>query len=145
MIPEWPGLRANMLDNRRILGVLVTYTWRTEGELFPVKEGRTHIGAGRINEDTENRQVDVHCPQDDLMSEDHATILVQYRKFWIRDLESTNGTFVNGEQLRPDAVEELPNNAEIRAGRTVFRFWKIEPTSTVAPELSTERPKRKDA
>lgn len=136
--PESQGVKPNAQDNRKIIGVLASYTWKAEGELFPVREGRTHIGAGHIKEDTAHRQVEVHCPLDNLLSEDHAVILVQQRKFWIRDLDSTNGTFVNNEQLRPDAAEELPDNAEIKTGRTVFTFLKIEPKS--APVTEAPRP-----
>jgi hypothetical protein len=140
--PETPGVRLNAQDNRKIIGVLATYTWRAEGELFPVREGRTHIGAGQIKDDNAHRQVEVFCPSDELLSEDHAMILVQQKKFWIRDLDSTNGTFVNGEQLRPDAAEELTNNAEIKTGKTVFTFLKIEPNSAVVTEARPEHPRQ---
>jgi pSer/pThr/pTyr-binding forkhead associated (FHA) protein len=128
------------VDNRKIVGVLASYTWRPEGELFAVREGRTHIGAGQINEDPEHRPVEVCCPLDDLLSGDHAMILVTQQKFYIRDLASTNGTFVNGEQLRPETTEDLPNNAEIKTGKTVFTFMMIEPKS--APH--TEEPRRRE-
>jgi pSer/pThr/pTyr-binding forkhead associated (FHA) protein len=135
-----PLAKPKYRDNRKIIGVLASYTWQAEGQVFPVREGRTHIGAGQIKEDTEHRVVDVHCPDDDLLSEDHAVILVQQKKFWIRDLDSTNGTFLNGEQLRPDAAEELPNNSEIKTGKTVFTFLKIEPKSAAVTEPRRESP-----
>lgn len=120
------GVRMDSADNRKIVGVLVTYSRVPEGELFAVREGRTHIGAGDIKEDTGHRRVDVHFPKDELLSEDHALILVQQKKFWIRDLDSVNGTSVNGNQLRPNTAEDLPNNAVIKTGKTVFNFLKIE-------------------
>jgi hypothetical protein len=138
------GVRADFVDNRKIVGVLVTYSRVPEGELFPVREGRTHIGAGNIKEDTSHRVVDVHRPKDELMSEDHALILVQQKKFWIRDLDSVNGTFVNGNQLRPDTAEDLPDNAEIKAGKTVFTFLRIEQKSGAAASETTA-PKREPA
>lgn len=131
-------VKPNPVDNRKIVGVLASYSWKAEGQVFHVREGRTHIGAGNIKEDVAHREVDVHCPSDDLMSEDHAVILVQQKKFWIRDLDSTNGTELNGQQLPPDAAVELPNSSEIKVGRTIFTFLKIEPKS--APVTETPRP-----
>ena len=129
-------------DNRKIVGILATYTWLPEGQIFHVREGRTHIGAGNIKEDTRHRQVEVCCPDDKLLSEDHAEILVQSKKIWIRDLSSTNGTFVNDEQLRPETAEDLPNNAEIKVGKTVFTFLRIEPRSATRTESSVHADKQ---
>jgi hypothetical protein len=128
-----PGAEGSE-DNRRIIGVLVTYTWRPQGDLFAVKEGRTHIGAGAIKDDPEHKRVDVFCPRDELLSGDHAMILVQQKKFYIRDLASSNGTFVNGEQILPETSVELPHSAEIKTGKTVFTFLKIEPRSAPKTE-----------
>jgi len=130
------AVRPDPEDNRRIVGILATYRWRKEGQIFHVREGRTHIGAGRIKEDSMHRLVEVCCEADTLLSEDHAEILVQAKKFWIRDLSSTNGTFLNGEQLRPETAEELPNNSIIKAGATEFIFLKIEPISAVHTETA---------
>ena len=141
--PDPVAVKPKFRDNRKIIGVLVSYTWEAEGQVFPVRQGRTHIGAGQIKEDTEHRVVDVYCPDDNLLSEDHAVILIQKDKFWIRDLDSTNGTFLNGEQLRPDQAEELPNNSEIKTGKTVFTFLKIEPKSAAVTEPRRE-PARQD-
>src|SRR5262245_16694890 len=128
--------KKGRVDNRKIVGVLISYTWRPEGELFAVREGRTHIGADQIKDDPEHREVEVQCPLDDLISGDHALILVQQGEFYIQDLASTNGTWVNGKKLRPESVEDLPNNAEIKAGKTLFSFVQFKPSSeTPQPEV----------
>jgi len=133
--------RQVRVDNRKIVGVLVSYTWRPEGELFAVREGRTHIGADQIRDDPEHRDVEVQCPLDDLISGDHALILVQQGEFYIQDLASTNGTFVNGKKLRPESVEDLPNNSEIKTGKSLFSFVQFKPMSeTAQPELVKEPP-----
>jgi pSer/pThr/pTyr-binding forkhead associated (FHA) protein len=137
-------VKPNPVDNRKIVGVLASYSWRAEGQLFAVREGRTHIGAGNIKEDIAHREVDVRCPDDELMSEDHAMILVQQKKYWIRDLDSTNGTVLNGEHLPPDATVELPNNSEIKVGKTDFTFLKIEPKSSPVTEKRPEPVKEKE-
>jgi hypothetical protein len=140
------AVRPDPYDNRKIVGVLATYTWRAEGQLFPVREGRTHIGAGNIKQDTEHRQVEVYCPSDDLLSEDHAEILRQAGRFYIRDLSSTNGTFLNGsaDPIVPETPVELPNNAEIKTGKTVFTFLKIEPRSAPKTEKPLTMPAREE-
>ena len=132
-------VKKTRVDNRKIVGVLVSYTWRPEGELFAVREGRTHIGADQIRDDPEHREVEVQCPLDDLISGDHALILVQQGEFYIQDLASTNGTFVNGKKIRPESVEDLPNNSEIKTGKTLFSFVQFKPTSESArPEVVKE-------
>jgi FHA domain len=113
-------------DNRRIVGVLVSYTWEQGGRVFEVREGRTHIGAGEIK--GEDRLTDVSCPQDDMLSDDHAMILVQGGQdgeFYISDLSSMNGTVLNGKRLRPEIPEPLPSPAEIKVGETVFTFVRL--------------------
>jgi hypothetical protein len=35
-------------DNRKIVGVLVSYTWNPFGTLYEIRQGRNHIGAGDI-------------------------------------------------------------------------------------------------
>jgi pSer/pThr/pTyr-binding forkhead associated (FHA) protein len=139
-----PVAKKSKVDNRKIVGVLVSYTWRPEGELFAVREGRTHIGADQIRDDPEHREVEVQCPLDDLISGDHALILVQQGEFYIQDLASTNGTFVNGKKIRPESVEDLPNNSEIKTGKTLFSFVQFKPMSeTAQPEVKEpEKPAR---
>lgn len=135
------GKPGKGVDNRRIVGVLLSYTWRPEGELYAVREGRTHIGSGKIKDDPEHRDVEVQCPLDQLVSGDHALILVQRNEFFIKDLASTNGTFLNGKSLRPDTAEDLPNEAEIKVGKTVFtfvRFKSVPATESSEPKISVE-------
>lgn len=124
-------------DNRRIVGVLVSYTWEPGGQLYEVREGRTHIGAGEVK--GESRQVDVCCPQDSMLSSDHAMILVQRGQFYIQDLSSVNGTMLNGKPLRPETSEPLSSPAEIKAGDTTFTFVRFDVApGTSVPETREE-------
>ena len=122
-------------DTRRILGVLITYTWRPEGELFPVREGKNFIGRGKISSDASHRSCDVQVPQDSRMSGEHALILCRHGRHDIIDQMSSNGTFLNGELLISNQSTELPSYAEIQTGSTVWTFVKIE-----APHVSDEVP-----
>jgi hypothetical protein len=128
-LPEQRAPRG-VADNRKIVGVLVSYTWNPFGTLYEIRQGRNHLGAGDIR--GEDRQVDVHCPDDSIMSADHAMILVQGTEFAIQDLASVNGTFVNGKQLHPGSFQSLPSPSEIRAGETVFTFVRFDVSAGAA-------------
>jgi pSer/pThr/pTyr-binding forkhead associated (FHA) protein len=114
-------------DKSRIVGAFVCYTHRPFGEMFAVRQGRTHIGAGNIR--GEDRQVDVHIAEDVLVSSDHALVLNQADRFYIEDLGSVNGTYLNGKRLRPERLEELPSHSEIQVGETFLTFVSfVKPT-----------------
>ena len=111
-------------DPRRITGVLACFTWQAAGELFPLREGKNTIGAGSLSEEG-HRPCEIQIRTDPEMSKEHALILCRHGKYEIADLNSSNGTFLNGEMISSQAVE-LTNNAKIKAGATVFQFLKIE-------------------
>jgi len=67
-------------------------------------------------------------------------ILVQQNEFYIQDLLSVNGTFLNGEKLKPSAVHELPSNTDIKAGKTTFRFVRFDPKLAEHPEAPRQEP-----
>lgn len=58
--------------------------------------------------------------RDDKVSKRHFEITHAHGGYWIKDLGSTNGTFVNGERV--DNRAPLPTGAVIRAGRAVLVF-----------------------
>jgi len=58
--------------------------------------------------------------KDSFTSTEHARIFVKDGQYWLEDMKSTNGTYLNGVRLvRPVA---LANRDEIRAGSVTFRF-----------------------
>ena len=109
-------------DQRRIVGILVTYTWKPEGQIFPVREGRNWIGR-------DPNQADITIEQDDTLSSVNSTISYRTR-FVIGDKDSMGGTYVNGEPVE-ELAHPLPNYAKIRTGSTTWTFIAIEPP---APE-----------
>jgi len=137
--PEPPSEGRTADDTRKIVGVLVSYSWKSGGQLFEVREGPNHIGAGEIK--GENNLADIYCPQDSTLSSDHALILAQKGQIFIRDLASVNGTTVNGRLLHPESTEPLPSPAEIAVGDTVFTFVRFDPSSgaAIAAPLQPER------
>ncbi len=81
-------------------------------ELFPLDRPRTTIGRGEEN--------DVALRDDRLVSQVHAVIESYGSSFSLRDLGSSNGTFVNGQSLVGEQV--LKPGDEIRLGRTQLLF-----------------------
>lgn len=102
---------------RRVVGVLVTYSWRPEGEIFPVREGSNLLGS--------SPECEARIATDPRMSGRHANIVYRPGGFWIDDEKSMNGTFVDGELI--EEKRRLPGSAVIRTGGTVWRFAALEP------------------
>ena len=101
---------------RRIVGLLITYTWNPEGQVFPIREGRNLIGR--------NSTCDIALPQDSHLSDTNTH--VTYRKnFTVGDMVSMGGTDLNGDPIEENFVR-LPNYARIRAGSTHFLFISVE-------------------
>jgi pSer/pThr/pTyr-binding forkhead associated (FHA) protein len=102
---------------RRIAGLLVTYTWRGEGEAFLVREGSNLVGT--------SPECEIRITADPRMSARHACIVVRPGGFWIDDEKSMNGTFVDGTLI--EEKRRLPGSAVLRTGATLWRFTAIEP------------------
>lgn len=73
--------------------------------------GNTRLGRGAEN--------DVVLP-DRFASNNHAVIHLRHGQYWLEDLGSRNGTFLNDMPLTKPAV--LANNDQIKIGDIIFRF-----------------------
>jgi hypothetical protein len=118
-------------DSRLLTGIVFTYSRSRTGRLFRVYAGRNYAGTAQSTR--EGEEVGVLVTEDTTMSGTHFLILCQAGKYRICDCNSTNGTFVNGEQTTPQGLE-LEDNAHILAGNTLFVFKKLIP-----PTPETER------
>ncbi len=107
------GVEAGGL--RRIVAVLVTYTWKPEGQLFAVREGRNYLGR--------DADCEISLPNDTQMSSRHSTLVYRGQDFWIDDEKSMNGTLVDGESV--EEKRKLPDGATIRTGATVWHFVQL--------------------
>jgi len=116
-------------DTRCIVGVVITYTWRPQGQLFPIYEGKNFIGRAEISDEEPPRDCDIQIPQDTQMSAEHALILYRQGSCEIIDQETTNGTLVNGKLLKSNQGEELHGYDKIRTGATEWTFITIEPSA----------------
>ncbi|MFT3693103.1 MAG: GGDEF domain-containing protein [Kofleriaceae bacterium] len=91
---------------------LTCLTGTLSGQLFKVTKG--HLVIGR------SPHVELRL-DDDGISRNHARIRSETNRAWIEDMESRNGTFVNGTRLTGPV--ELRDGDKIQVGRgTVLRF-----------------------
>jgi hypothetical protein len=122
-----PAAEIEKKTERRIVGILLTYTWRPEGQIFPVREGRNWIGR--------NTECEICLPEDSHLSGINSHI--SYRKnFTIGDQVSMGGTDLNGEPVEETYVR-LPNYSQIRAGSTHFTFIAVDPRLAADPAAGT--------
>jgi len=105
------------LAQRRIVGVLVTYSWKPDGEIFPIREGRNLIGR--------DPDCEVCISVDQTMSGRNSHVSFR-TAFVVGDLVSMKGTDMNGIPIEQQFLS-LPNYAVIRAGSTQFTFVAIQP------------------
>lgn len=122
-------------DTRRIMGVLITYTWRPEGQLFPIREGKNFIGAENVSSEVSHRPCEIQIRTDPMLSAEHALILCRHGRYDLVDQTSSNGTFLNGELVPIQGIELRDPYAEIKTGNTVWKFVKIEapPAAPLSP------------
>jgi hypothetical protein len=107
---------------RKIVGILVTYSWSEQGQVFPVLEGRNFIGS-----DAEKCEIVIR--QDETLSAINSHIIFR-KNFTIGDDVSMGGTDVDGVPVET-AFVPLRNYAKIRTGSTHWTFIAIEPGETV--------------
>ena len=97
-------------DDRYIVGRLIILIEEGRRE-YLVADADRHIGRDASND------IVVH---DDEISARHARISCRDQGFWREDLQSTNGTFVNGERIRESIL--LRDEDLLKMGRTLMKF-----------------------
>lgn len=127
--PEQVSEKKAVGRERRITGVLVTFSHKYQGELFVLYEGRNVIGSGS--------SCDITVKWDRLVSGEHAMILCRAGRDELHDMLSTNGTFLNEEYVGTNGAD-LADGAMIRTGTTVFEFRKITSGGGEAPGEKAE-------
>ena len=91
---------------------------------------RIHTEAGRTLTVLEDAEVTIGKKKGeaDIILEDasvsrlHARILKEDTKYYVEDLNSTNGTYKNGLRLQPYERRQLEEGDEITVGRVMLRF-----------------------
>ena len=128
--PEESGPRRLAEDSaaRRASGgtphaKLVIHRGRSVGKEFPLCEDESHIGRwdadGGIFPDVDLDSDDPEAK----VSRRHARITRRGGQYYIEDLGSTNGTFVNrGRRLLPGDRQSLRDGDEVIVGKTFLKF-----------------------
>jgi predicted component of type VI protein secretion system len=106
---------------------LVIHRGRSVGKEFPLCEDESHIGRwdadGGIFPDVDLDSDDPEAK----VSRRHARITRRGEKYYLEDLGSTNGTFVNrGRRLLPGDRQPLRDGDEVIVGKTFLKFHMIK-------------------
>ena len=121
-LPPNPASSGRRGDKRTVLismepephiAFLVFATGTYRNTTLPLKSGVTRIGRGSAND---------HVIDDDAVSDPHLSIRYQDGEFTITDLDSSNGTLVNGARVTRQVL--APNDV-IQLGRTKMVFMKV--------------------
>jgi hypothetical protein len=83
-----------------------------QGDEFPVNSAPVTVGRGGQN--------DLVLIGDDFASARHARIELRGDGVWVQDLDSTNGTFVNGSRVA--GAQRLDHGDVLRVGETDLRL-----------------------
>jgi pSer/pThr/pTyr-binding forkhead associated (FHA) protein len=79
---------------------------------------------------------DTNCDlsmMDETMSAHHARLIYHHGQWWLEDLNSTNGTFLNHERLNTPAV--IITGDEVKCGNTVFGI-RVEVDDKLSPTIT---------
>src|ERR1044072_5415162 len=111
---------------------LVIHRGRSVGQEVPVWEGESHIGRwdadGGIFPDVDLDSDDPEAK----VSRRHARITRRAGQYYIEDLGSTNGTFVNrGRRLLPGDRQPLRDGDEVIVGKTFLKFHVLDLASVI--------------
>lgn len=107
------------------MAFLEIYTGAESGRQFPIGD---EASLGR------NADNDIVIP-DARTSRYHARVTRRGDSFYLEDLGSSNGTFVDDKQLSPHIRRELIEGDEVRIGSTrlLFRLYRFVSSSSEIP------------
>jgi hypothetical protein len=109
------GRKTVVLTDKRkppVVGWFVALTGDQKGEDFRIRDGQNVIGSAP--------DADIVL-RDTAVSGKHASLRYKDQKFFLTDLDSSNGTYVN-DGPNPIAREELKDNDVVRIGEVSLKF-----------------------
>ena len=104
------------------LHLVVLSEGKAKGKKIPITLSQFLIGR--------DRQCHLR-PASDIISKRHCAILVKENRVVVRDFNSTNGTFVNKEQVKNEL--ELANDDILQVGPISFKIELEKPVSVTKP------------
>ena len=106
---------ASRIDHQKryVVGWLVSLSGSSRGESYPVRMGRNVIGRDRKSDIVVN---------DDQASSHHADLVFrpEEKRFILMDHNSTNGTYVNEEEIEPRRDLKAKDVVRVGAHRFIF-------------------------
>ena len=108
-------LLSDRHPKRDLVGWLVALDGEQKGEDFRVRDGQNTVGSAP--------DADIVL-RDETVSGKHASLRYKDAKFFVTDLDSTNGTFLNS-RAEPIAREELNDNDLVRFGAVTLKFKSL--------------------
>lgn len=105
-VPESPAPAAFLVHPNRGMQIPIDH--------FPFRVGK------------EVHSCDYAVPENKAVSRTHADITWRDGRYYIRDLDSTNGTYLNGQPIPPQQEEELLPEMQVRLANELFLF-RISP------------------
>jgi len=109
------GRKTVVLTDKRkppVVGWFVALNGEQKGEDFRIRDGQNIIGSAP------DAEIVLH---DSGITGKHASLRYKDQKFFLTDLDSTNGTYLN-DRSDPIAKEELKDNDVIRIGEVSLKF-----------------------
>ena len=109
------GRKTVLLTDKRkppVVGWFVALTGEQKGEDFRIRDGQNVIGSAP--------DADIVL-RDTAISGKHASLRYKDQKFFLTDLDSSNGTYLN-DNSTPIAREELKDNDIVRIGEVSLKF-----------------------
>jgi hypothetical protein len=106
------GLRRETPARRSVRLVVQRSPSLEEGDEFPLNSAPVTVGRGGQN--------DLVLDGDEFASSRHARIEVRGDGVWVQDLDSTNGTYVNGSRVA--GAQRLGGGDVLRVGETDLRI-----------------------
>lgn len=112
--PAGPRKTVLLTEQRKapVVGWFVAMDGEQKGEDFRIRDGQNILGSGA--------EADIVI-RDGTVSARHASLRYKDQKFYLTDLDSTNGTFLN-ESAESLAREELKDNDIVRLGAISLKF-----------------------
>lgn len=102
---------VRLVDEMEVLARLVVMSSAEKGKSFFLSRKPVYIGRGDAND---------IVLKDEQVSHRHARFIREQDNFWVEDLVSTNGTYLNGTQIH--GKEALKDEDLIKIGTTILKF-----------------------